>query len=124
MWRTLTGLPLLMLLLSKYTIPLTVYVLDIKFRRLSFLQLYAILLFIEVRFSLINTSLVRPNVDVSIDFSFFHIIKCLFDKLSIRKTDNCFFGATSVFPNSMTSLDVIRFYVHTKTGEYRNNFFF
>ena len=68
---TLTGFPLLMLLLIKCTVPLAVYVLDIKFWRLSFLQLYAILLFTGVRFSLINTLLERPNVDLCIDFSFF-----------------------------------------------------
>ena len=73
MWRTLTGFPLLMLLLINCTTPLTVYVLDIKFWRLGFLQLYAILLFSGVRFLLINTTLVRPNVDLSIDFSLFLI---------------------------------------------------
>ena len=73
MGRTLTGFPLLMLLLINCTTPLTVYVLDIKFWRLGFLQLYAILLFSGVRFLLINTTLVRPNVDLSIDFSLFLI---------------------------------------------------
>ena len=73
MWRTLTGFPLLMLLLINCTTPLTVYVLDIKFWRLGFLQLHAILLFSGVRFLLINTTLVRPNVDLSIDFSLFLI---------------------------------------------------
>ena len=71
MWRTLTGFPLLMLLLIKSAIPLTVYVLDIKFWRLSFLQLYPIFLFPGIRFSLINTSLERANVDLPIHFSFF-----------------------------------------------------
>ena len=69
MWRTLNGFPLLILFLIKFTMPLTVYVLDIRFWRLSFLQLYAILLFTVVTFLSINASLVRPNVDVSIDFS-------------------------------------------------------
>ena len=38
MWKTLTGFPLLMLLLMKYTMSLTVYVLVLKFWRLSCLQ--------------------------------------------------------------------------------------
>ena len=87
MWRTFTGFPLLMLLLIKHTIPLTVYVLDIKFWRLSFLQLYAILLFTGVTFSFINKSLVRPNVDLSIDFSFFLLESaCLANFLLEKRT--------------------------------------
>ena len=93
----------------------TINTIDIKFWRLCFLQLYAILLFTVARFSLINTSLAKPNV--------FPIIKCLFGKFSIIKTENCFFETILAFSNSMTSFDVIGFYVDTNTVEHRNNFF-
>ena len=67
--------------------PLTVYVLDIKFWRLSYLQLSDILLFTRVRFSLINTSLVGPNVDLSIDFSFFLLKSACLAKFLLEKNE-------------------------------------
>ena len=58
-----------------------------KLWRLSFLQLYAIFLFTGVRFSLINTSLLKPNVDLPIDFSFFLLQSaCLANFLLVNRT--------------------------------------
>ena len=78
-----------MLLMIKCTVQLTVYVLDIKMAlKFPTVICYSVIHTGEIFVD--KTSLVRPNVDLSIDFSFFPIVKYLFDKLSISKTENYF----------------------------------